>query len=82
MRKTNIINANNVLKVKNLPYSFIKRFNTNEVDFKDIVWLYWDWTDWCQYWEVIPTEEDIKAYNDYRKEWWWVDAIDFLNKLW
>lgn len=49
--------------IENAPKSFEKQFG-NRIDFKEFVGIYWDGMDWCQYDEVIPTQDDISAYQE------------------
>lgn len=76
-----INNLSNTFVIKNSPASFKKRFNSNEIDFNDIIWLYWDWDDWCQYWEIIPSDDDIKASDESKNSTWSVEALSFLKTL-
>ena len=55
------------LTIIDVPESIIKKL-WNKASFNDIQWLYWDWMDWCQYDEVLPTSEDIKNYKLFKNE--------------
>jgi len=74
-------NLNWSLIIKNSPISFKKRFNTTEIDFKDIIWIYWDWDDWCQYWEVLPSDDDILHLEASKSDLSNNEWRDFLKKL-
>lgn len=66
--------------LENVPVSFEKKFGHN-VDFSKILWVYYDGMDWCQYDEVIPSKDDIKAYNESSHWKDWVEAFSFLKSL-
>jgi len=51
------------ITLENVPESIQKKI-WKRADFSKIVWIYWDWMDWCQYDEVIPSEEDISSFNN------------------
>lgn len=69
--------------IEDVPESIKSKF-WEKTSFNNIVWLYWDWTDWCQYWEIIPTNDDIKAYkasNVNYSKWEYISENDFFKKL-
>jgi hypothetical protein len=66
--------------LENVPVSFEKRFG-HKVDFSKILGIYYDWMDWCQYDEVIPDEDDIKAYKESSNWKDWKEAFSFLKSL-
>ena len=79
--KVNLNTTDTSLKINNSPISFRNIFKTSEIDFNDIIWLYWDWDDWCQYWEVIASSDDIKAFENSKNSTWSVEALSFLKDL-
>lgn len=66
--------------LENVPETFSKKL-WNKIDFSKIIWLYWDWLDWCQYNEVIPDKNDIESSKNYKKELWNKDWKVFLSNL-
>jgi hypothetical protein len=67
--------------LENVPSTFTQRF-WNKIDFDDFLWIYWDWMDWIdKYWEVIPTQKDIKANQNYQDDISENDGETFLNNL-
>ena len=54
------------ITVKNAPTTFIKQV-WNKVDF-DMLWLTWDWMDWLQNNQVIPTKDDLEAMKKVEEE--------------
>ena len=77
--KTNNLNVSIV--INNSPVSFRNRFKSDEIDFKDIIWIYWDWDDWCQYWEVLPSDEDVTYLKSFKSDLSDNEWRDFLKKL-
>lgn len=67
------------LIIEDVPETFIRKV-WNHVSFDSIVWLHWDWMDWCQYDEVIPSKDDIEAYK-WLKQDNLISEEDFFNKL-
>lgn len=66
--------------VEDVPKSLKKKF-WNKISFAEISWIYWDWMDWCQYWEVIPSEEDIESFNSWKIEKLDTNWVEFLSNL-
>ena len=68
------------ITLENVPSSFQKKFG-KRMDFNDVLWIYWDGMDWCQYDEVIPSESDILARKEYKKNLWeqsWYQAFKMI----
>lgn len=69
------------ITIENVPASFKKKV-WNKTDFSKIVWIYYDWMDWCQYNEVIPDANDVDSYNAViSNKSDWTDAFSFLNSI-
>ena len=51
------------ITLENVPASLEKKIG-HRADFSKIVGIYFDGMDWCQFDEVIPSEDDIKAYKE------------------
>ena len=71
------------LVIVDVPETIKSKF-WDKTSFDNIVWLYCDGTDWCQYGEVIPTNEDIKAYKKSKtlfSKWGYISESDFFTKL-
>ncbi len=66
--------------IENAPENFIKKFG-KKVDFSQMIWIYWDWMDWCQYDEVIIGKNDFSASENCEKNLWEKDGKAFLEKL-
>ena len=67
--------------IENAPKSFEKQFGTR-IDFKELMGISWDGMDWCQYDEVIPSQDDIRAYELSQDESALsIDWKDFLESL-
>lgn len=66
------------ITLENVPVSLEKKLG-HKVDFSKIVGIYFDWMDWCQYDEVIPSQDDLKALKNISE--WWKEAFSFLKSL-
>lgn len=68
--------------LENVPVSLINKL-WNKTSFANILWLYWDWMDWCQYNEVMPTNNDFKIIEEFKnnKNDSFVSWKDFLENL-
>lgn len=68
------------ITIEDVPAS-IQRKIGNKTSFTNILWIYWDWMDWCQFDEVIPDNDDILASKNYKKELSKKDWKNFLKNL-
>lgn len=63
--------------VENVPQSFQKRVGTT-TDFSNLVGISWDGMDWCQFGEVLPSNNDTLAFSSYKEELSETSGADFL----
>lgn len=68
------------ITIENVPENFAKTMG-KKIDFDKILWLYWDWMDWCQFDEVIPTKEDLNDSKRAQKSKEFLSEDEFFKKL-